>query len=76
MKLWYCIIPLAAHRAQRIAYQADIIAALTLEGLKGIVKAFDPKLHAVRPHKGQNEVAARLRAVLRSSMHPSEITSE
>ncbi|RDD45143.1 Histidine ammonia-lyase [Trichoplax sp. H2] len=66
----------AVYRAQRIARQADIVAALTLESLKGIVKAFDPKLHAVRLHKGQNEVAARLRAVLRSSMYPSGLTSD
>lgn len=39
--------------AQRIAQQADIVAAVTLEVLKGTTRAFDKNIHDLRPHKGQ-----------------------
>ncbi|XP_051857080.1 histidine ammonia-lyase [Antechinus flavipes] len=63
----------AVERASAIARQADIVAALTLEVLKGTTKAFDTDIHAVRPHRGQIEVAFRFRSLLDSDHHPSEI---
>ncbi|XP_037016088.2 histidine ammonia-lyase isoform X1 [Artibeus jamaicensis] len=63
----------AVERASAIARQADIVAALTLEVLKGTTKAFDTDIHAVRPHPGQVEVAFRFRSLLDSDHHPSEI---
>ncbi|NWS22155.1 HUTH lyase, partial [Pachyramphus minor] len=63
----------AVERAAAIARQADIIAALTLEVLKGTTRAFDTDIHAVRPHRGQAEVAFRFRSLLDSDHHPSEI---
>ncbi|KAG8439607.1 hypothetical protein GDO86_005695 [Hymenochirus boettgeri] len=63
----------AIERANAIAKQADIVAALTLEVLKGTVKAFDADIHAARPHPGQKEVAFRFRSLLDSHHHPSEI---
>ncbi|XP_077373817.1 histidine ammonia-lyase isoform X1 [Festucalex cinctus] len=63
----------AVERAQAIARQADIIAALTLEVLKGTTKAFDSDIHSLRPHPGQTEVALRFRSLLDSDHHPSEI---
>lgn len=33
--------------------QADIVAALTLEVLKGTTRAFHPRIHEARPHAGQ-----------------------
>ncbi|XP_054588868.1 histidine ammonia-lyase [Nothobranchius furzeri] len=63
----------AVERAQAIARQADIIAALTLEVLKGTTKAFDSDIHALRPHPGQIEVAQRFRSLLDSDHHLSEI---
>ncbi|XP_061578458.1 histidine ammonia-lyase [Cololabis saira] len=63
----------AVERALAIARQADIIAALTLEVLKGTTKAFDSDIHALRPHPGQIEVAQRFRSLLDSDHHPSEI---
>ncbi|XP_007947963.1 histidine ammonia-lyase [Orycteropus afer afer] len=63
----------AVERANAIARQADIVAALTLEVLKGTTKAFDTDIHAVRPHRGQIEVAFRFRSLLDSDHHPSEI---
>uniref|UniRef100_A0A8C4S0F2 Histidine ammonia-lyase n=1 Tax=Erpetoichthys calabaricus TaxID=27687 RepID=A0A8C4S0F2_ERPCA len=63
----------AVERALAIARQADIIAALTLEVLKGTTKAFDSDIHELRPHPGQKEVASRFRSLLDSDHHPSEI---
>ncbi|KAG5846055.1 hypothetical protein ANANG_G00145670 [Anguilla anguilla] len=66
----------AVERALAIARQADIIAALTLEVLKGTTKAFDSDIHAVRPHLGQMQVAWRFRSVLDSDVFSSEITEK
>ncbi|KAJ1163316.1 hypothetical protein NDU88_003776 [Pleurodeles waltl] len=63
----------AVERAKAIAQQADIIAALTLEVLKGTTRAFDSDIQALRPHPGQIEVASRFRSLLDSDHHPSEI---
>jgi histidine ammonia-lyase len=43
---------------------ADISGALSLEALKGTVRAFDERVVAARPHPGQLEVARFLRALL------------
>jgi len=63
----------ATERAGIIAKQADIVAAITLEVLKGTSRAFDSDVHALRPHKGQQLVARRLRSLLHSETYPSEI---
>jgi len=63
----------ATERAGIIAKQADVVAALTLEVLKGTSRAFDSEVHSLRAHKGQNLVAERLRALLHSETFPSEI---
>ncbi|XP_064633596.1 histidine ammonia-lyase-like [Lineus longissimus] len=63
----------AVERASSIARQADVVAALTLEVLKGTSKAFDSDIHKARPHKGQIEVARRFRSLLHSETHPSEL---
>jgi histidine ammonia-lyase len=58
---------LALERAERLARVADVAGAMTLEALKGTPAAFDERIHAARPHRGQMEVAARLRELLRDS---------
>ncbi|XP_077121288.1 histidine ammonia-lyase isoform X3 [Ranitomeya variabilis] len=63
----------AVERANAVAKQADIIASLTLEVLKGTTRAFDSDIHRLRPHPGQVEVAFRFRSLLDSDHHPSEI---
>ncbi|XP_032219844.2 histidine ammonia-lyase [Nematostella vectensis] len=63
----------ALERSFAIARQANIIAAMSVEVLKGSSRAFDFDVHRVRPHKGQGKVAETLRAVLHSDIHPSEI---
>lgn len=58
---------LALHRGQRLARVADIAGSMTLEALRGTPVAFDERIHAVRPHRGQQEVANHLRELLRDS---------
>lgn len=60
-------------RAENICRQADFVAGMTLEALKGTISAFDADLHKVRPHPGQNKVASRMRAILHSKKYHSEI---
>ena len=55
---------LALQRLRDITALADEIAALSLEALRGSRSAFDPRIHAARPHPGQIEVAANLRRIL------------
>ncbi|MCL6451111.1 MAG: histidine ammonia-lyase [Acetobacteraceae bacterium] len=58
---------LAAADAITLAQSADCVAALTLEGLRGIAAAFDPRIQAVRPHPGQAASAANVRRLLEGS---------
>jgi len=46
---------------------ADLAGALSLEALKGTVRAFDARVIAARPHPGQIAVAEHLRALLAGS---------
>ncbi|MBN8702159.1 MAG: histidine ammonia-lyase [Bacteroidetes bacterium] len=53
--------------AQRLSVWADLIAALSLDAFDGRVEPFDEKLHVIRPHKGQIQVAERVRKILSGS---------
>ncbi|EMR01564.1 Histidine ammonia-lyase [Cesiribacter andamanensis AMV16] len=46
---------------------ADIVGAMALEGLLGSASPFDPALHQIRPFKGNQYVAHRLRTLLHNS---------
>ena len=63
----------AVARSQLIAKQADVVAALSLEVLKGTSRAFDSDVHNLRPHPGQIAVAQRLRSLCHSEAYPSGI---
>ena len=52
---------------QRCLDHADIIAAMMLEGLQGSLKPFDQELHKLRPFRGTQHVAARIRSLLQDS---------
>jgi len=58
---------IALHRAMNLAAHADIIGALSCDALRGTDNAFDPRLHATRPHPGQIQSAANLRALMQGS---------
>ena len=54
-------------RARRLARMCDLAGALSLDALRGTDTAFDDRLHAVRPHPGQRQVAANLRRLVDGS---------
>ncbi|HKQ71783.1 MAG TPA: histidine ammonia-lyase [Polyangiaceae bacterium] len=58
---------LALLDAARLSTVADIAGAMSLEALKGSQKPFDERLMRARPHPGQRESAANLRAMLAGS---------
>jgi len=55
---------LAVEKFTRLSGLADEIAALSLEALRGTRAAFDPRIHAARPHPGQIAVAENMRKIL------------
>ena len=58
---------LAYWDAYVVARSADVIASMTLEGLNGLESAFDARVHAVRPHRGQQLVAENIRKMTAQS---------
>lgn len=54
-------------RAINLALTADIAAALTLEALQGTDRAYDDRVHQLRPHPRQIDCATFLRRVLQGS---------
>ena len=58
---------LAVYDARNLAKTADIIGAMTCEAQLGIKKAFDHKVHDVRGHQGQKDVAENLLKILKDS---------
>ena len=54
-------------RARNLARTVDVACALTIEALRGSVKAFDARIHGLRDHAGQSTVAANVRRLLKAS---------
>src|SRR5205807_8055831 len=46
---------------------ADVVCAMTLDALRGTPRAFDPRLHAIRPHPGQRSSAEHFLRLLDGS---------
>ncbi len=53
--------------ARRLLKNAVIASAMTIDALKGVPKAYDARLHEVRPYTGQNAVAHNLRTLMADS---------
>lgn len=53
--------------SEMLIKNAQIASGMSLEALKGTSKAFDEKIHATRPHKGQVKCAKNMRALLKNS---------
>jgi histidine ammonia-lyase len=47
--------------------EADLLAAISLEALQGSAVPFDERIHAIRPHPGQQVVASNIRKLLEGS---------
>ena len=53
--------------AERVFHAALVTGALSTEAAKGSDTPFDPRIHALRRHRGQIEVAAALRGLMEGS---------
>jgi histidine ammonia-lyase len=58
---------LAAERAERLAKNADVTAAMSVEAALGSDRVFDERLTALRPHEGVVASASNLRRLLAGS---------
>lgn len=56
---------------KKLLLQSEQIAAMTMEGLNGIMDAFDHDVHRLRGHQEQIDVANRIRMML----HDSQLTT-
>lgn len=52
---------------EKLLLQAEAAAAITMEGLHGIIDAFDEDVHRVRGHQEQIDVAERVQSMLQDS---------
>ncbi|MBE2186314.1 MAG: histidine ammonia-lyase [Rhodothermales bacterium] len=54
-------------KAQNLVAVADLVAAMSLDALRGSLAPFDERVHAVRPHPGHGTVAANVRRLMDGS---------
>ena len=54
--------------AKNLCKQADLIAAMSIDALKGTPRAFDELVHNLRPHPGQIHSASNIRNLLKDSV--------
>ncbi|MHA3965150.1 MAG: HAL/PAL/TAL family ammonia-lyase, partial [Candidatus Thorarchaeota archaeon SMTZ1-45] len=58
---------LVIYDALRLIHDATIASSMSLEALRGTRTATDERIHAIRPHEGQTDVAAAQRKILLES---------
>ncbi len=63
---------LALHQARDLMWLADLSGAMSLEGLRGSRKPFDPLISAARPHAGEGPTARNLLKILGAQSEISE----
>lgn len=63
---------LALHQARDLMWLADLSGAMSLEGLRGSRKPFDPLIAAARPHAGEAPTARNLMKLLGASSEISD----
>ncbi|MCM2533911.1 histidine ammonia-lyase [Neobacillus pocheonensis] len=54
--------------AEQLAFESELIASMTIEGLNGIIDAFAEEVHVARGYKQQIDTAARIRSYLSDSL--------
>jgi len=54
--------------AEQLAFESELIASMTLEGLNGIIDSFAEEIHLVRGYQQQIDTAARIRCYLSDSL--------
>lgn len=58
---------LAVTRSENLAKSADLIACMSVDGLRGTSKAYSTLISSLKPHAGQLEVCANLNMILEGS---------
>lgn len=58
---------LAVHQAMALCKLADVVAGMSVEALRGSDTPFDPRIHKLRPYKGQIAVARSMRRLMKKS---------
>lgn len=66
-QLTTAIAALATHDAEVLLRAAEVAAAMSIEALRGVTRAFHPAVHALRPYAGAKACAARLLRLLDGS---------
>jgi histidine ammonia-lyase len=66
-QLTTAIAALALLDAEALLRAAEVAAAMSIEALRGVTRAFHPAVHALRPYPGAIACAARLRGLLAGS---------
>jgi len=61
------VLALAVVDAQRVARAADIVAAMSVDALRGSYHPFEARIHDQRPYDGQRQAAANLFNLLQHS---------
>lgn len=61
------LLGLALAHAARLAQCADIVAAMSLDALRGSIHPFEARVHAPRPHAGQQAAAANMLRLVEGS---------
>jgi histidine ammonia-lyase len=61
------VLALAVDAALGLARTVDVVAALTLDVLKGSIHPFEPRIHSARPFPGQQAAAANLLRLVEGS---------
>ena len=67
---------LLCYDAERVLKNAVIAAAMTLDALRAVEKAFDPAIHRQRPYGGQNCIAANLLRLFEGSQIMADKTGK
>lgn len=61
------LLALSVLACRRLIRIADLVAAMTTDALRGTDSAFDARLHALRPHPGQQASAANIWRLMQGS---------
>ena len=61
------ILAMVLVEARNLVRLADLAAAMTVEALQGTDVPYDPRVHDLRPHPGQQATAANMRELLKGS---------
>ena len=64
---------LATYDGINLAKYADIVSSISFQSFRGIIDAFDNRVHEIRPHKGQIKSAENIRFLTKGSTY---ITSQ